>query len=92
VLDAVEVAANLFGGVNTVVEVGDETGNGPLEVNVVLPEGIVGIDEQRLVDGATRRLAWRLIQGGHELIIRRFGTAITKVASRMPRLGDVWPG
>ena len=37
VLDAVEVVADLFGAVNAVVEVGDERGDGALEVDVVLP-------------------------------------------------------
>ena len=37
VLDAVEVAADLFGGVDAVVEIGDEAGDGALEVDVVLP-------------------------------------------------------
>ena len=48
VLDAVEMPANLFGCVDTVVEVGDEAGDGALEVDVVLPERIVCVDEQRL--------------------------------------------
>ena len=56
VLDTVEVAADLFGGVDAVIEVGDEAGNGALEVDVVLPEGIVGVDEQGLVDGAAEGL------------------------------------
>jgi hypothetical protein len=48
VLDAVEVFADLFGGVDAVVQVGDEAGDGLLEVDVVLPEGVVGVDEQSL--------------------------------------------
>ena len=67
VLDAIEVLADLFGGVDTVVQVGDEAGDGLLEVDVVLPEGIVGVDEQGLVGGA----ASDLIGGVHRLIIRR---------------------
>jgi len=31
-----------------VVEVADERGDGALEIDVVFPQGIVGIDEQRL--------------------------------------------
>jgi hypothetical protein len=56
VLDAVEVAADLFGGVDAVIEVGDEAGDGVLEVDVVLPEGIIGVDEQSLVGGAAEGL------------------------------------
>lgn len=52
VLNLVEVAADLFGGVDAVVEVGDKAGNGPLKVDVVLPESIVGVNEQSLVGGA----------------------------------------
>ena len=53
VLDAIEMAADLFGGVNAVVQIGDEAGDGALEVNIVLPERVVGVDEQGLVGGAT---------------------------------------
>ncbi len=51
VLDAVEMAADLFCGVDAVIEVGDEAGDRALEVDVVLPEGVVGVDQQGLVDG-----------------------------------------
>ena len=54
VLDAVEMSADLFGSVDAVIEVGDEACDSPLEVDVVLPEGVVGVDEQGLVDG----VAW----------------------------------
>ena len=37
VLNLVEVAADLFGGVDAMVEVGDEAGDRALEVDVVLP-------------------------------------------------------
>ena len=63
-LYAVEVAANFFRGVDAMIEVGDEAGDGLLEVDVVLPEGVVGIDEQGLVDWAAH--GWR----GHRLIIK----------------------
>jgi hypothetical protein len=53
VFDAVEVAANLLWGVDAMVEIGDETGDGTLEVDVVLPEGVVGVDEQGLVGKLT---------------------------------------
>jgi hypothetical protein len=56
VLDTVEVAADLFGGVDAVIEVGDEAGDGALEVDVVLPEGIVGVDEQGLLGSAAEVL------------------------------------
>lgn len=52
VLDAVEVATNLFGGVDAVVEITDEACDRALEVDVVLPEGVVGVDEQRLAGWA----------------------------------------
>jgi hypothetical protein len=68
VFDAVEVAANLFGGVDAMVEVRDETGDRTLEVNIVLPEGVVGVYEQGLTGGAPVRL----IEGDHRLIIKRF--------------------
>ena len=43
-LDAVQVAADLFGGVDAMIEVGDEAGNGALEVDVVFPECVIGVD------------------------------------------------
>lgn len=45
----VEMLADFVGSVNMVVEVRDERGNGALEVDIVLPERIVGVDKQRLV-------------------------------------------
>jgi hypothetical protein len=48
VLDTVEVVADLFVGVDAVVEVGDEGGDGTFEVDVVFPEGVVGVDEEGL--------------------------------------------
>jgi hypothetical protein len=53
VLDAVEVTADLFIAVNAVIEVRDERSDGSLEVDVVLPERIVGVDEERLSCGVT---------------------------------------
>jgi len=47
-LDCVEVFADLFGGVDAVVEVGDEGGDRALEVDVVFPERVVGVDEEGL--------------------------------------------
>ena len=94
VLDTVEVAADLLGGVDAVIEVGDEAGDRSLEVDVVLPERVVGVDEQGLIDGVTERLARDLGYGGHWLIISAApadGLA-TKMLRVMPRLGDVSPG
>jgi len=45
VLDAIEMVADLFGGVDAVIEVRDEAGDGALEVDVVLPERVVGVDQ-----------------------------------------------
>ena len=84
-LDTVEVFADLLGGVDAVIEVGDEAGDGALEVDVVLPEGVVGVDQQGLVEAATEGLLrgllrWGVIRGGHRLIIRRLWRAsVTKV-------------
>ena len=75
VLDAVEVPTYLFGGVDAVVEVGDETGDGTLEVDVVFPEGIVSVDEQGLSTAGAERLRLNRLgldglgSGGHVLII-----------------------
>jgi hypothetical protein len=56
--------------VDAVVEVGDEAGDGALEVDVVFPKGIVGVNKQGLGDrGAERLRADGLGSGGHELII-----------------------
>ena len=53
VLYAVEVTADLFIAVNAMVEVGDEGSDGSLKVDVVLPERIVGVYEERLSCGVT---------------------------------------
>jgi hypothetical protein len=84
VLDTVKVSADLLGGVEAVIEVGDEAGDGSLEVDVVLPERVVGVDEQSLIGRAAEGLAWKLvggtIWGDHLLIIRCFRMAfVTKV-------------
>jgi hypothetical protein len=65
VLDAVEVVTDFFGSVDAMIEVGDEAGDGPLEVDVVFPEGVVCVDEQRLVD----RISGQVGFGGHATII-----------------------
>jgi hypothetical protein len=51
-LNTIKTTADLLGSVDAVVEVGDEAGDCPLEVDVVLPEGIVGIDQEGLVGRA----------------------------------------
>ena len=47
-LAGVQVLANLLAGMNTVIEVRNERGNRPLKVNVVLPERVVRVDQERL--------------------------------------------
>jgi hypothetical protein len=84
VLDTVKMAADLFRGVDAVIEVGDEAGDCALEVDVVLPEGVIGVDKQCLVGDAAEGLGWRLlgglIWGVHLLIIRWFRVDfVTKV-------------
>ena len=49
VLDMVEMVADFFGGVDAVIEVGDEAGNGALEVDIVLPKRVVGVDQEGLI-------------------------------------------
>ena len=49
------MATNLLGGMDPVVEVGDEGGDGPFEVDVVLPKGIVGVDQQGLIGKVAKR-------------------------------------
>lgn len=70
VLDAIEVAANLFGSVDAVIKVGDEASDGALEVDVVFPEGVVGVDEQGLVGRLAQWPVKALVEGGHGLIIK----------------------
>jgi hypothetical protein len=60
VLDVVEVLADLLGRVHAVVEVGDERGDGALEVDVVLPQRVVGVEEQGLA-------VWRQARCGSSL-------------------------
>ena len=51
-LAGVESLADFGGRVGAVVEPAEEGGDGALEVDVVLPEGIVGVDQQGLGDEA----------------------------------------
>jgi hypothetical protein len=58
-LDGVQSLAHLGGRVLVVVQIADEGGDGALEVDVVFPQRIVGVDEQRL--------AWKKM--GHEFMV-----------------------
>ena len=64
-LDSVEMLADLFGRMDAVVEVRDEGRDGALEIDVVLPQGVVGIEEQ----GLPGRRAEGCGIGGHRWII-----------------------
>ena len=44
----VEGVADFGGGVLVVIEIADEGGDGAFEVDVVFPEGVVGVDEEGL--------------------------------------------
>jgi hypothetical protein len=46
------VLADLFARVNTVIEIGDERGNRPLKVDIVLPERVVGVNQKGLAGGS----------------------------------------
>src|SRR5579859_563502 len=48
--DLIEALAHLLRRELVMVQKGNEVGNRPLEVDVVLPERIIGVDEQRLRD------------------------------------------
>ena len=86
VLDLIEMASHLFGCVDAMIKVGDETSNRTLEVDVVLPEGVVGVDEQGLVGGA----ASDLIGGVHRLIIRRIVIQIRRTQRTSKRGCHAW--
>jgi len=62
VLAGVENLSNLFVCVDPVVKIRDECCDGAFKVNVVFPEGIVGIEEEGLLGRAE-------VQGGHQRII-----------------------
>ena len=47
-LHVVEHFAHLLGRELVMIQKGNEAGDGPLEVNVVLPERVVGVDEEGL--------------------------------------------
>ena len=48
VLASVQVLADFFSGMDAVIQIGNEGGDGALEVNVVFPEGVVCVEEQGL--------------------------------------------
>jgi hypothetical protein len=56
VLDLIEMAADFFGSVNTVIEVRDEARDSAFEVDVIFPEGVVSVDEQGLSTAGAERL------------------------------------
>jgi hypothetical protein len=96
VLDTIEVAADLFGGVDAVIEVRDEAGNGAFEVDVVFPQRVVGVDQQSLIRRTADGLVWELIGGltwgDHILIIKVVLVGLCyQGAAGMPRLGDITP-
>jgi hypothetical protein len=66
VLDSIEVTSNLFSGVDAMIEIGDETGDRALEVDVVFPKGVVCINEEGLII----RTAADQSRGAHGLIIK----------------------
>ena len=52
VFAVVKMLANLFGRVDAMVEVRDKRSDGTLEVDIVLPQRVVRVDEQRLIGRA----------------------------------------
>ena len=62
-LAEVEMLADFFVGMDTMIEVGDEGGDGAFKVNVVLPERVVGVEEKCLLLEFCERL-------GHIRIIK----------------------
>lgn len=53
-LAVVQVFAHLLRSMDTVVQVGDKAGDGPLKVDIVLPQRVIGVEEQRLGCCTTR--------------------------------------
>jgi hypothetical protein len=43
------------------IQKGNEIGNRPLEIDVVLPERVIGIDQERLAKCGERRSHWLMI-------------------------------
>ena len=70
------------------LELRDEMLNRFLEEDVVFPEGVVGIDQQCLVDRMAEGLVRGVIEGGHRLIIKAVpGSGVTKVWRVCPGWG-----
>jgi hypothetical protein len=61
------MATNLFGGVNAVVQVGDERGDSALEIDIVFPERVICIYKKSL----SRRMTIDFEAGIHSFIIER---------------------
>ncbi len=58
-LHSVEGLAHFGGRVRVVIQIADEGSDGALEVDIVFPEGVVGIDEQSLSGRELRHgLSW----------------------------------
>ena len=53
VFDHVEMATDLAGRMDAMVQVGDKGCDGSFEVNVVLPKRVIRVDEESLAGGAT---------------------------------------
>jgi hypothetical protein len=49
--DSIQSLSDFSGRVLVVIEIADEGRDGALEVDVVFPEGVVGVDEERLTGG-----------------------------------------
>jgi hypothetical protein len=62
-LDIVEHGAHLFGRKLVMIEKRDEAGDGALEVDVVLPQRVVGVDEEGLERHALG--SWLFAFGSH---------------------------
>ena len=57
-LNGVQRLAHIGGRVLVVIKVADECGDCALEVNIVLPQRIVGVNEQRLTSGKFRHKSY----------------------------------
>jgi len=89
VFDSIKVASDFFSGVYAVIEIGDETDNRALEIDVVFPKGVICIDQQSLITWATVDQS----RGAHGLIIKVPLRQLIRRCGRggMPRLGDISP-
>jgi hypothetical protein len=78
-LDGVQSLAHLGGRVLVVVQIADEGGDGALEVDVVFPQRIVGVDEQRLAGR----------EAGHGLRILGFRCQVSGVSKPVKKCRSV---